>query len=129
MPVLCGVFAIIGHIWTVFLKFHGGKGVATSLGIFIAIYLIAGLISLGVWLIIVAITRYVSVGSILLCITFCVVAFVTGGDYVTYDVNIWAVRAMGILVAIIVTFKHTDNIKRLMKGKEPKFGKREKTHE
>jgi glycerol-3-phosphate acyltransferase PlsY len=123
MPVLCGLFAIIGHIWTVFLKFHGGKGVATSLGIFIGLYPLAGLIGLGVWLIAVGMTRYVSLGSILLCISFCVVAFATGGEYVTYNVNIWAVRIMGLLVTLIVTLKHAGNIQRLIKGEERKFGK------
>ena len=123
MPVLCGLFAIIGHIWTVFLKFHGGKGVATSLGIFIGLYPLAGLMALGVWLIAVGMTRYVSLGSILLCISFCVVAFATGGESVTYDVNIWAVRIMGLLVTLIVTLKHTGNIQRLIKGEERKFGK------
>jgi len=125
MPVICGLAAIIGHIWTVFLKFKGGKGVATSLGIFISIHWIAGLIALAVWLIIVAITRYVSLGSILMCVAFLIVAFVTGTGNVTYEVNIWAVRIMAIVVTLIVTYKHRDNIQRLIKGEERKFGKKE----
>jgi glycerol-3-phosphate acyltransferase PlsY len=126
MPVLCGFSAIVGHIWTVFLKFHGGKGVATSLGIFIGLYPLAGLISLGVWLIAVAITRYVSLGSILLCITFCIISFATDG---TKGVEIWSLRIMAIIVTIIVTYKHKGNIQRLIKGEERKFGQREKTQE
>jgi acyl phosphate:glycerol-3-phosphate acyltransferase len=125
MPVICGLAAIIGHIWTVFLKFKGGKGVATSLGIFISIHWIAGIIALAVWLIIVAITRYVSLGSILMCIAFIVVSFVTGTVNVTYGVDIWAVRIMAIVVTLIVTYKHRDNIQRLIKGEERKFGKKE----
>lgn len=125
MPVLCGFFAIVGHIWTIFLKFHGGKGVATSLGVFIAICPIAGLVSLGVWLIIVAITEYVSVGSIFMCINFCALTFVLNCSYFINNINIWAVRITAILITIIVIFKHTDNIKRLIRGEERKFGKRE----
>jgi len=125
MPVVCGVAAIIGHIWTVFLKFKGGKGVAASLGIFIAIHWMAGVIALAIWLIIVAITRYVSLGSILMCISFCVVTFATGTGNVTYGVDIWAVRIMAIVVTLIVIYKHRDNIKRLLKGEERKFGKKE----
>jgi glycerol-3-phosphate acyltransferase PlsY len=124
MPVICGLAAIIGHIWTVFMKFHGGKGVATSLGVFIAISPIAGLIALAVWIIIVAITRYVSIGSILMCITFCVVTFVISIP-ITYGVKIWTVRVMAIVVTLIITYKHKKNIELIIKGKERKFGKRE----
>jgi len=127
MPVVCGVAAIIGHIWTVFLKFKGGKGVAASLGIFIAVHWMAGVIALAVWLIIVGVTRYVSLGSILMCISFCVVTFVTGTGNVTYGVDIWAVRVMAIVVTLIVTYKHRDNIKRLLKGEERKFGRKEQS--
>ncbi|MDQ1326749.1 MAG: acyl phosphate:glycerol-3-phosphate acyltransferase, partial [Candidatus Poribacteria bacterium] len=94
------------------------------LGIFISIHWIAGLIALAVWLIIVAITRYVSLGSILMCIAFLIVAFVITGN-VTYGVDIWAVRIMAIVVTLIVTYKHRDNIQRLIKGEERKFGKKE----
>ncbi len=129
MPVLCGFAAMVGHVWTVFLKFHGGKGVASSLGVFIALYPIAGLIALGVWLVVVAITRYVSLGSILLCISFCVVAFVTDGSHALNGVEIWSLRMMAVLVTIIVIYKHKGNIQRLIKGEERKFGQREKVKE
>ena len=123
--VFCLSAANPSHTFSIFLKFKGGKGVATSLGIFISIHWIAGLIALAVWLIIVAITRYVSLGSILMCIAFIVVSFVTGTGNVTYEVNIWAVRIMAIVVSLIVTYKHRDNIQRLIKGEERKFGKKE----
>ena len=119
--VLCGGFAMIGHVWTVFLKFRGGKGVATSLGIFIGLFWQAGLISLAVWLVTVAITRYVSLGSILLCISFCVACFIAGGQY------IWGMRIMALIVTIIVIYRHRGNIQRLIRGEERKFGRREKS--
>jgi glycerol-3-phosphate acyltransferase PlsY len=120
MRELCGGFAMIGHVWTVFLKFRGGKGVATSLGIFTAIYWQAGLISLGVWIIAVGITRYVSLGSILLCISFCVAVFIRDGQY------IWGLRIMALAVTVIVIYRHKGNIQRLIKGEERKFGHRKK---
>jgi glycerol-3-phosphate acyltransferase PlsY len=119
LPMLCGGFAMVGHVWTIFLRFRGGKGVATSLGMFTSLFWQAGLISLGVWIITVAITRYVSLGSILLCISFCVAAFVTGGDY------IWGLRTMALVVTAIVIYRHKGNIQRLIRGEERKFGQRE----
>jgi glycerol-3-phosphate acyltransferase PlsY len=119
LPALCGASAIAGHIWTVFLKFRGGKGVATSLGIFTSLSPLAGLVSLGVWIIVVAITRYVSLGSMLLCISFCVVVFVTSGEY------IWGIRILALAVTAIVIYKHKGNIQRLIRGEERKFGQRE----
>ena len=117
---LCGGFAMIGHVWTVFLKFRGGKGVATSLGIFTSLFWQAGLISLAVWIVIVAITRYVSLGSILLCTAFCVACFTTGGQYV------WGIRILALVVTVIVIYRHKGNIQRLIRGEERKFGQREK---
>lgn len=113
---LCGGFAIIGHIWTVYLKFRGGKGVATSLGVFLSVYPLAGLISLGVWIVAVGIIRYVSLGSILLCISFCVVVFIT------YEPRVWSMGIMGLTVTAIVIYRHRGNIQRLLAGEERKFG-------
>ena len=121
MRELCGGFAMIGHVWTIFLKFRGGKGVASSLGIFTSLFWQAGLISLGVWIVIVAITRYVSLGSILLCISFCVACFIASGQYV------WGIRIMALAVTIIVIYRHKGNIQRLIRGEERKFGQREKS--
>jgi glycerol-3-phosphate acyltransferase PlsY len=116
---LCGGFAMIGHVWTIFLKFRGGKGVATSLGIFISLLWQGGLIALGVWIFVVAITRYVSLGSILLCISFCVATFIISGQY------IWGLRIMALMVTVIVIYRHKGNIRRLIRGEERKFGHRE----
>ncbi len=113
---LCGGFAIIGHVWTVFLKFRGGKGVSTSLGVFISVYPLAGLISLGVWIAAVGIIRYVSLGSILLCISFCVVVFIT------YEPRVWSMGIMGLTVTAMVIYRHKGNIQRLLAGEERRFG-------
>ena len=118
LPAICGGAVIIGNVWTVFLKFHGGKGVATSVGIFLSIHPISGLIALGIWGIVVAITRYVSIGSLLLCISFCISVFIFRSDY------IWGIRILGLVVTAIVIFRHKGNIQRLIKGEERKLGQR-----
>jgi len=119
MKAICGAFAMIGHCWTVFLKFRGGKGVSTSLGVFLSVYPLAGLISFGVWLVAVAVKRYVSLGSILMCICFTVITFIAGGEY------IWGVRIMALVITLVVLYRHKGNIQRLIKGEERKFGHRE----
>ena len=119
MGELCGGCAIVGHIWTVFLKFRGGKGVATSLGIFTSLFWQAGLIALGVWIVAVAITRYVSLGSILLCVSFCASVFIINEQY------IWGARVLALAVTAMVIYRHKGNIQRLIKGEERKFGHRE----
>ena len=70
--------AIMGHIYTVWLGFKGGKGVATGLGVFLAVSPIPALISLAVFIVVFAISRYVSLGSILAAVTFAVLALIRG---------------------------------------------------
>ena len=110
---------MIGHVWSVFLKFRGGKGVATSLGVFFALFWQGGLIALGVWIVVVALTRYVSLGSILLCVSFSISTFFITGE------QIWSLRILAIFITLIVIIRHKGNIQRLIRGEERKFGKRE----
>jgi glycerol-3-phosphate acyltransferase PlsY len=120
LPVLCGVAAIIGHNWTIYLKFKGGKGIATTIGVFIALAPMATLISLVVWVITVLITRYVSLGSILFVICLPIVIF--AGQIVGRDYTISLLLAAA-LVAIMAIYKHRSNIGRLLNGTEKKIGR------
>ncbi len=122
LPILNGLLAILGHTWTVFLGFHGGgKGVATSAGVFMALLPLPFVIALGVFLAILALTRFMSVASI----TGAVTLFVSAG--VLYMLNneyapTLQVLTFSFLVACFIVIKHHSNIRRLLKGAEPKLG-------
>ena len=106
--------AIAGHIFPIWLKFKGGKGVATALGVFVLLFPKALLVSLGIFIIAVAVSRYVSLGSILATIAFPVAAYFLGAD----PLALIPVCA----VSIIIVAKHHQNIRRLLAGNENRLG-------
>jgi glycerol-3-phosphate acyltransferase PlsY len=110
--------AIVGHIYTVWLGFKGGKGVATGFGVFLAISPFSALISLAVFIVVFAISRFVSLGSILASIAFAVLAFMRGyGKFTPWLLGVC------VIVPLIVIAKHHANIRRLLTGTEYRFGK------
>jgi len=113
MSSFVGLAAFLGHVFSVFLMFKGGKGVATALGVFLVVSPLAALGSLAVFIVALAIKRYVSLGSILGAALFPVfLNFIPGG--IVYV-------PLGIVVAVIIIIKHADNIKRLVAGNENRF--------
>ena len=106
-----GVSAVIGHIIPVFLKFRGGKGVATSFGVFLVMMPVHALVAFGVCIIIIAITRTMSIGSLL------GTALMTVASFVFFFGNWWH-HGTCILLFILVYYSHRANIKRLAEGKE-----------
>ncbi len=108
--------AILGHIWTVFLRFRGGKGVATAGGAFLALTPIPTLISMAVWLTLVTATRYVSVGSMSAALTLPVAIFFAGRSSNSGGVGpeFW----LALAVSVVVMGKHRSNIRRLLDGNE-----------
>jgi acyl phosphate:glycerol-3-phosphate acyltransferase len=117
---LAALFAILGHIYTVWLGFKGGKGVATAFGVFLALAPWAALAALGVFVLIFAVSRYVSLGSILSAAAFPAFALLIP-DALRIPRTPW-VTAMLFLVPLIVIVKHHQNIARLMSGREYRFG-------
>ena len=111
--MLVSVAAILGHVFTPWLKFKGGKGVATGLGVLIGLLGWLILIPLAVFLVVMLPTRYVSLGSITATIAFLVMPFVIGKVFFYWP--------MGILVAALVLYTHRENIKRLIAGSENRF--------
>ena len=114
--VLLGLSAIAGHNWTLFLRFKGGKGVATSLGVLIILLPKAAAIGILVFLATLWLTRYVSLSSILLSVTVPVAAALIGREI---ELVIFAVT-----LCILISCKHKENIKRLLRGTESKIGSR-----
>jgi len=110
---------VIGHMFPVWLGFKGGKGVATGLGVFMALAPKAILVAVVVFLAIVAFTRYVSLGSILAAATFPVALW-----WLEREVFPAPALAMCAAVALLVIVRHHQNIGRLMAGTESRFGAR-----
>lgn len=111
--VLGGLFAIIGHSFSIFMGFHGGKGVATSLGVLTMLMGDVTFIVFVVWFTIVYMTRYVSLGSVVAGFLTPILAALYGYpiEYVLFTV----------IAAILVIVRHRENIKRLMNGTENKI--------
>lgn len=115
------IAAMAGHIFPVWLKFKAGKGVATGVGVFLAITPIAVLCTLAVFILIVWKTRYVSLGSIVASTLMLFWAWLWNGIVWPSPFLPQIMVGLGGGIALIV-FKHTDNIKRLLAGNENKFG-------
>jgi len=106
--------AVIGHIFPVYVGFKGGKGVATLVGIIIAVHPWAALICIGVFVVVLLVSRYVSLSSILSGVLF---PFVVIGYY---DVRIPSLMIFSVLVSILLILSHKKNIGRLMRHEENK---------
>ena len=112
--ITAGIAAILGHNYTCWLHFKGGKGIATSAGVLTALVPIPLLIILSVWIIVFALTRYVSLASMSASFTLPFATLVTGGS-----LRLILVTAG---MAILAIYKHKSNIKRLLDGTENRFG-------
>ncbi len=113
--VLAGVAALVGHCWPAWLHFRGGKGVATILGIALALAPFAGIAALLVWLGGALVTRYSSVGGMLAAVSTPLLAWGLGAPH--------SAIALAVLAAIVIG-RHHDNIARLRNGTESRIGQK-----
>ncbi|QQS36337.1 MAG: glycerol-3-phosphate 1-O-acyltransferase PlsY [Ignavibacteriales bacterium] len=121
VQIIAGIAAVIGHIWTVFAGFKGGKGIATALGMLLMIITVDMLIAVGVFVLVVTISRYVSLGSILGAITV-PVALVVRENIFNVDIpGYHTLLPFVIAVSLLVIFTHKKNITRLLNGSESKL--------
>jgi glycerol-3-phosphate acyltransferase PlsY len=119
-PIIAGIFAVLGHNYTCWLKFKGGKGISTTAGVYLALAPWAVLIALGVFLLAVLVTRYVSIGSI--------------SGAVALIAAVWILPPHNLFLGIVTTalgalaiYKHKSNIQRLLAGTESRLGKTKET--
>jgi len=120
--IAAGASAIIGHVWTIFAGFKGGKGVGTAFGVLLALAPIASAASGVIWIILVFTTRIVSIGSISAGILFPIMLIIEKkllNKHISDSLII-----MGILIALLIIVTHRSNIFRLIKGEENRFGSR-----
>lgn len=119
-PLLLAVVAlsaVAGHNWSVFLRFRGGKGVATSLGVLLALAPWSAIAVAVIWVFIVAVTGFASVGSL--------VGLAASGPILGLLAAPWPLIALGGVLFVLGAYQHRGNIKRLLQGKElPIFGPR-----
>ena len=114
-PVAAGIAAIIGHVYPVWLRFHGGKGVATACGVFWMLAPLATAVSATLFVLVVWLTRYVSLGSIVATAALPPLAWLT-------DKSVPVVIGAGLAAALIVQ-RHRPNLARLQQGIERRLGR------
>lgn len=115
LKIVCGILSVIGHIFPVFSKFKGGKGIATSFGVILGIHPLAALICISLFLIVFIISNYVSLGAIISSIFFPLTI-----EFVFHNKNT-SLMIFSIVLAVTVISLHHNNIKRLISGTENKM--------
>ncbi len=119
LQIMCCIFVIAGHNWTCWLKFKGGKGVATSSGALLAFLPVPFLCAFGVWAILFAIWRYVSLASVGGAVAMPIATLVHEKNMTTFIFT--------VVLAVVVIYKHKPNIQRLLAGTESRIGTRKET--
>jgi glycerol-3-phosphate acyltransferase PlsY len=119
LQIIAGTCAIIGHIWTVFAQFRGGKGVGTGAGMLFSLYPVAGLICLVIFAGVLLIVRIVSVGSMAAAISLPIVILLMR-RLMNYPISN-ELLFFSIFAAALIVYTHRSNIKRLLKGEEKRF--------
>ena len=117
--IATGLASILGHVFSPWVRFKGGRGVATSLGVFLAILPRATLLAFGVWVLLVVVSKRVSVGSVGAALVYPMVVMAFDAESPHRRLHL----AAASLVAILILVRHIPNMKRLASGTEPRtFG-------
>ncbi len=126
VQIIAGMSAVIGHIWTVFAEFKGGKGIATALGMLLTLVTIDMLIAVGIFTLVVLISRYVSLGSIIAAMSVPATLFIRENLFHVDIPGYSTLFPFIIGVTVLVIFTHRKNLVRIFNGNENKINFRKK---
>ncbi|MEW6655056.1 MAG: glycerol-3-phosphate 1-O-acyltransferase PlsY [Bacteroidota bacterium] len=121
VQIICGVAAVIGHVWTLFAGFKGGKGIATGLGVLIMIVTIDMALALGIFFLVVGISRYISLGSLAAAVSVPVIMVIRENIFNVDIQGYHTILPFAVLLALFVIYTHKANIARILKGNERKI--------
>ena len=121
VQIICGIAAVIGHIWTVFAGFRGGKGIATALGFLLTIVTVDMLLALIVFTLTVSLSRYISLGSIFAAISVPLILIVRENIFGVNIPGYHTILPFIIGIVLLVIYTHRKNINRILKGSENKI--------
>lgn len=126
VQIIAGVAAVIGHIWTVFAGFRGGKGIATALGMLLMIVTVDLLIAVGIFVLVVSISKYVSLGSILGALSVPLTLIIRENIFQDHIHSYNIILPFVIGISLLVVFTHRKNVLRLLNGTENKISFKKK---
>lgn len=127
LQVLCGVCTVVGHMFPFWLRFSGGKGVATALGVIVALSPWATLGAFVVFVLVFVVWRIMSLSSMTAAVTYAAIQMILLRPH-PFAESTWSLGAFSLLIPALILWRHRANIGRLLRGKEPRFefGKRRK---
>jgi glycerol-3-phosphate acyltransferase PlsY len=123
MKMIAGVFAVVGHIWSVFVGFKGGKGINTGGGFLLAIAPTEVAIAFGLFVLVVMLSGYISLGSMIAAITIPIAMFLRHNVFSVEIPGYHIIIYFTIFISLIVIYAHRSNIARILHGNENKFSK------
>lgn len=121
IQIIAGLSAVMGHIWTIFAGFKGGKGIATGLGVLISVVTLDMLLGLAVFAIVVGLSKYVSLGSISAAVSVPIFMIIRENIFNVNIVGYHTLLPFIIGLALIVVYTHRTNLNKLFAGKENKI--------
>jgi glycerol-3-phosphate acyltransferase PlsY len=127
VQIIAGVAAVIGHIWSIFAEFKGGKGIATALGMLTMLITVEMLIAMGVFLIVVIISKYISLGSLVAAVSIPIVLFFRENILHDHINGYNTILPFVIFLTLLVIYTHRKNLVRIFNGTENKFSFKKKS--
>jgi glycerol-3-phosphate acyltransferase PlsY len=121
VQIMAGIAAIIGHIWTIFAGFKGGKGIATGLGVLVSVVTLDLIFALGVFFLVVYISKYISLASISAAVSVPIIMIVRENIFGVDIPSYHTLLPFVIGISFLIIYTHRANVERLLAGSENKF--------